>query len=388
MNSENSVSNWKLPLYKIYTDEEDVDLITKVIKRGTNWAIGPEIEEFEKSVRDYVGTDYCVALNSGTSALHATFLAYGFDKKSEIIVPSFSFISTVNSVLFVGSKPVFSDIEETNFGLDPELITEKITSNSRAIVPMDYGGLSCKIFDIKKISKEKNLILIEDAAEALGAKVKGKKVGSIADASIFSFCGNKVLTTGEGGAVVTNSKKIFEQLKLIRSHGRSDEKNYFNDPSGSKYIELGYNWRMSSITASLGISQMKKLDKIIKMRQENAEYISSRISKHKEIKILNPPDDYEHIYQMYTVQLANKNLRDRLHQHLTNKKIFSKVYFEPIHLTNYYRKKFNTKLGLLPKTERIADEVLTLPLYPNMTTDEKNYLIESIGEFFDHLENS
>jgi len=161
MNSENSVSNWKLPLYKIYTDEEDVDLITKVIKRGTNWAIGPEIEEFEKSVRDYVGTDYCVALNSGTSALHATFLAYGFDKKSEIIVPSFSFISTVNSVLFVGSKPVFSDIEETNFGLDPELITEKITSNSRAIVPMDYGGLSCKIFDIKKISKEKNLILID-----------------------------------------------------------------------------------------------------------------------------------------------------------------------------------------------------------------------------------
>ena len=233
MNSENSVSNWKLPLYKIYTDEEDVDLITKVIKRGTNWAIGPEIEEFEKSVRDYVGTDYCVALNSGTSALHATFLAYGFDKKSEIIVPSFSFISTANSVLFVGSKPVFSDIEETNFGLDPELITEKITSNSRAIVPMDYGGLSCKIFDIKKISKEKNLILIEDAAEALGAKVKGKKVGSIADASIFSFCGNKVLTTGEGGAVVTNSKKIFEQLKLIRSHGRSDEKNYFNDPSES-----------------------------------------------------------------------------------------------------------------------------------------------------------
>jgi len=388
MDSENSVSNWKLPLYKIYTDEEDVDLITNVIKRGTNWAIGPEIEEFEKSIREYVGTDYCVALNSGTSALHATFLAYGFDKSSEIIVPSFSFISTANSVLFVGSKPVFSDIEESHFGLDPELISEKITSSTRAIVPMDYGGLSCKIFEIQKVSQDKDIILIEDAAEALGAKVKGKKVGSNADASIFSFCGNKVLTTGEGGAVVTNSKKIFEQLKLIRSHGRSDGKNYFNDPSGSQYIELGYNWRMSSITASLGISQMKKLDKIIKMRQENAAYISSRISKHKEIKILNPPDDYEHIYQMYTIQLANKNLRDRLHQHLINKKIFSKVYFEPIHLTNYYRKKFDTKPGLLPITEKISNEVLTLPIYPNMTTDEKNYLIESIAEFFENNKNS
>ena len=206
--------NWKIPLYKIYSDDEDINLITKIIRRGTKWAIGPEIQEFEQSLCDYVGTDYSVTFNSGTSSLHAILLAYEIKNEDEVIVPSFSFISTANSVLFVGGIPKFADIETANYGLDPTSIKDKISPKSRAIIPMDYGGLPCKIQEIKTIATENNLILIEDAAESLGSSINNIKTGSMADSSIFSFCGNKVLTTGEGGAVVTNSEKIYEKLKI------------------------------------------------------------------------------------------------------------------------------------------------------------------------------
>ena len=249
---------------------------------------------------------------------------------------------------------------------------------------MDYGGNPCKIFDIAKIATEKKLFLIEDAAEALGASIKGKKVGNNADVSIFSFCGNKVITTGEGGAVTTNSKEIYEKIKSLRSHGRLDKNNYFNDPHQAKYHTIGYNWRMSALTASLGISQMKKLDKLISMRQKNAEDISNKLSKIKQIKIPNSSKENNHIYQMYTIRLPDKKIRDNLHEFLIKKRIFSKVYFNPIHLMPFYRKMFNLKRGDFPVTEKIADEILTLPLYPNMNNEEKEYLTQSIKEFFEN----
>ena len=377
---------WKIPLYKIYTDDEDLNLVTKIIKRGNRWAIGPEVEQFENAIKNYVGSDYCLTLNSGTSALHASLLAYELGKGAEIIVPSFTFISTVNSVLFVDAIPTFAEIEETNLGLDPELIQARISSRTKAIIPMDCGGLPCKIFEIKKQIEDAGLILIEDAAEALGSSVKGTKVGSNADATIFSFTGNKVLTTGEGGAITTNSREIYEKIKLIRSHGRIDKINYFNNPHESNYQGIGYNWRMSTITACLGITQLEKLDKIIKMRQENANFLSERLSKHSQIQVPKGNTEYIHIYQMYTIRLPNKIIRDKLHSHLLADGIFSKVYFYPIHLTDFYKNKFGTKSGILPVTEKIADQVLTLPIYPNMTIEEKNLLIESIDMFFEKLE--
>jgi len=381
------MNDWKIPLYKIYTDDEDVNLITKIIRRGTQWAIGPEIEEFENEIKKYVGSDYCVTLNSGTSALHAAFLAYGFGPNDEIIIPSFSFISTANAVQFVKSKPIFADIEENTFGLDSSSVLQKISNQTKAIVPVDVGGLSCNISEIKEIANNKNLILIEDAAEALGSSVNGNKVGSTSDCAMFSFCGNKVLTTGEGGAIVTNSKEIYEKIKLIRSHGRFDKTNYFDNVSESQYLELGYNWRMSTITAALGISQIQKLDKIIQMRKENAKFISSRLSRHSEIKVPNVPFGYDHIYQMYTIRLPNEKIRNALHEFLTEKKIFSKVYFNPIHTTSYYKKYFPVSDNSLNITEKISSQVLTLPLYPNMTNEEKNYLVTSIDEFFELKNN-
>ena len=380
---ETKNDDWILPLYKIYTDDEDINVITKIIKRGSNWAIGPEIEEFENSIKNYVGCDYCACLNSGTSSLHALLLAYNIKKGDEIIVPSFSFIATANAVLFVNGSPIFADIEEETFGIDPKSLKLQINEKTKAIIPMDYGGMSCNIFEIKKIAQENNITLIEDAAEALGSSIKGKKVGSIADSSIFSFCGNKVLTTGEGGSVVTNDKDIFEKVKLIRSHGRVDQKNYFQNNQESTYLMTGYNWRMSSITAALGISQIKKLDKIIRMRQQNAKYLNSRLAKFNEIKTPITPNGYEHIYQMYTIRVPNIKFRDELHDFLTKKKIFSKVYFTPIHKTKFYEDNIKIKSNMLTTTEKIANEILTLPLYPNMLSEELDYLIDSISEFIE-----
>ena len=218
---------WKIPLFKIYWDEDDVEAVTESIRAGMNWATGPNVAKFEESIASYVGTEYAVTFNSGTSAMHAALLSHGIKEGDEVIVPSFTFIATANVPLFVGAKPVFADIEEDTFGLDPEDVKEKITEKTKAIIPIHYGGCPCKIRELKEIAQDHDLILIEDAAESFGAKVKDEKVGTFGDSAMLSFCQNKIITTGEGGVIVTNSEEIYEKLKLIRSHGRWETQDYF-----------------------------------------------------------------------------------------------------------------------------------------------------------------
>jgi dTDP-4-amino-4,6-dideoxygalactose transaminase len=213
---------WKIPLFKIYCDQKDIESVTEIIKRGNYWATGPEIKKFEERIAEYVGIRYAVTFNSGTSALHAEMIAHGIKKDDEVIVPSFTFIATANTPLFAGAKPVFADIEQNNLGLDPGDIINKITSKTKAIIPIHYGGMPCKIKEISEIAEDHGLILIEDAAEAFGAKVNGKMVGTFGESTMLSFCQNKIITTGEGGCIVTDSKKIYAKLKLIRSHGRQE----------------------------------------------------------------------------------------------------------------------------------------------------------------------
>ena len=248
----------KIPLFKIFWDEEDIRAVKGVIKKGAYWTTGPQSKEFEKMIAEYIGTKYAVVFNSGTSALHAAVLAHNIKKGDEAIVPSFTFIATANALLFAGAKPVFADIESKTFGLDPEDVKEKITGKVKAIIPVHYGGSPCLIRELKEIAEDYNLILIEDAAESFGAKIKDKKVGTFGDSAMLSFCQNKVITTGDGGAVVTDSREIYEKLKLIRSHGRLEDTDYFSSWKDVDYVTLGYNYRMSDITAALGISNLKR----------------------------------------------------------------------------------------------------------------------------------
>ena len=372
---------WKIPLFKIYWDETDIEAVTKIIQRGSYWAIGSEIRDFEEKIAEYIDAQYAVAFNSGTSALHAILLANKIKKGDEVIVPSFSFISTANAPLFVGAKPVFAEIEEKTYGLTPEDVNERITKKTKAIIPIHYGGCPCLyIKDLKEIAEDNDLLLIEDAAESLGAKIGSKMIGSYGDSSMFSFCQNKVITTGEGGILLTNSKEIHKKLCLLVSHGRKENTNYFTSMDTIDYVNLGYNFRMPTMVAALGLSQLDKIDKVIAMRQKNAEYYTSQLSSTNNLKPPAKPKTFFNVYQMYTVQIGN-DLRDKLKNHLADKGIFSKVYFEPIHLTKFYRKKFGFKMGDLPVTEEISKKVLSLPMYPMLTKDEMNYIVEVIKNF-------
>jgi perosamine synthetase len=373
--------SWRIPLFRIYWDEDCIMEINEVIKSGMNWAIGPKVEEFENAISEYIGVKYTVSFNSGTSALHALLLAHEIRPGDEIIVPSFTFIATANATLFVGAKPIFADIEEETFGLDPQDVNEKITEKTRAIIAVHYGGCPCKVRELREIADDHRILLIEDAAEAFGAKIWDSKVGTFGDSAMFSFCQNKVITTGEGGAAVTNDKKIYERLKLIRSHGRLEDQQYFSSTQVGEYVELGYNWRLSNILAALGLAQIKKVDRIIEVRRKKAQMITEGLMKIKDIITPRPPEGYFHVYQLYTIRVPSK-MRDALMKYLTRKGIMSKIYFNPVHLTMFYKMKFGFKGGELPITEKVSKEVLSLPIYPTMTVEEINYIVNSIGEFF------
>jgi len=375
--------SWKIPLFKTYWDETDIESVTNVIKRGSYWATGPEIKEFEEKIAEYVGTKYAVTFNSGTSALHALLLAYDLKQGDEVIVPSFTFIATANAPLFVGAKPVFAEIEDRTYGLDPEDVKKRITPKTKAIIPIHYGGCPCLIRELKEIAEDHNLLLIEDAAESLGAKINDNKVGTFGDSAMFSFCQNKVISTGEGGAITTDSKEIYEKLKLIRSHGRLETQDYFSSTEYMDYVTLGYNFRMPTMNAALGLSQLKKIDKVIKMRRDKAEYMTKKLSRIKEITLPTAPPDYFHVYQMYTIRIdGTRQIRDRLIQYLGDKGISTKVYFEPVHLSYFYKNKFGFKRGDLSVTERIADQVLTFHTHPLLKNEEIDYISEEIDKFF------
>lgn len=374
--------DWKIPLFKIYWDEKDVKMVTDAIRRGMFWAIGPNIEKFEGMLADYIGTKYAVTFNSGTSALHATLLAFGIREGDDVIVPSFTFIATANAPLFIGAKPVFADVEGKTYGLDPEDVEAKITTKTTAIIPIHYGGCPCLIEELREIARKHNLLLIEDAAESLGATVDGKKVGSFGNAATLSFCSNKVITTGEGGAVVTNDNDIYERLKLIRSHGRAENISYFSSTEYMDYITLGYNFRMSDITAALAIAQLDKADKIIKMRREIAERMSAGLSGIAEIEIPNTPDGFFHVYQMYVMRVKEgREKRDALSAYLSQKGIMTKVYFHPVHLTHFYKNNLGYNCDL-PITEKASQQILALPMYPSLTEDDIYYITDEIATFF------
>jgi len=254
---------WEIPLFKMYWDDDDVASVSNTIKSGMSWAAGPDVSAFEQEIAHYIGTNYCLTFNSGTSALHAVLMAHGIGKNDEVIVPSFTFIATANAPLFVGAKPVFADIDDITYGLEPTDVNERITKKTKAIIPVHYGGCPCRIRELREIADDNHLLLIEDAAESFGAKVGDQMTGSFGESAMVSFCQNKIITTGEGGAIVTDSQDIYEKLKLIRSHGRFERADYFSTTAPMDYITLGYNFRISSITAALGRSQLRKVEKIL-----------------------------------------------------------------------------------------------------------------------------
>jgi len=370
----------KIPLFRIYWDEEDIRAVDEVIRSGMYWTTGPKSKEFERMIAEYLGRKYALVFNSGTSALHAAVLAHRI-KAGEVVVPSFTFIATSNALLMAGLKPIFADIEEKTFGLDPESVEAIITKRTKAIIPVHYGGSPCMIRELREIAEDHKVLLIEDAAESFGARIGKEKVGSFGDSAMISFCQNKVITTGEGGAVATDSQDVYERLKLVRSHGRLENMDYFSTWKAMDYVILGYNYRMSDITAALGISQLKKIGKLVQMRRREAARLTAALGRVKSITPPRPPEGYYHIYQMYTLRMkGGREVRNKLANHLAEKGISAKVYFYPVHSTHFYKNvlKYHCRL---PVTDKVSQQVLSLPIYPSMTNKEIDHIIDEIKSF-------
>lgn len=372
----------KIPLFKMYYENDDVEAVSDVIRRGSYWALGPEIERFEKAIAAFVGRKYALAFNSGTSALHTLLLAHDV-KGKEVIVPSFTFIATANAVVLAGGKPVFAETEHDTFGLDAEDVRKKITKDTKAIIPLHYGGSTSKhIEELRKIAKDHNLILIEDAAESLGSSLRGKKAGTFGDSAMFSFCQNKVIATGEGGIIVTDDENVFERCKLFRSHGRVELKeDYFSSAKDNDYIIAGFNYRMPAMVAALGLSQFSKMEKIVNMRKNIAKRYDEAFRQIKGIKLMDLKDNIS-VHQMYTITLEDERTRDALQEHLMKSGVMTKIYFCPVHLKTLYKRDWHYNEGDLPKTEDLSRRVLSLPLYPTLSDAEVNQVIDGVRSYF------
>lgn len=361
----------------MYWDQDDLEQVNAAMSIGMNWALGPQIPAFEKMVADYIGTRYCLTFNSGTSALHAALLAHGIGPGDEVIVPSFTFIATANAPKFVGAKPVFADIETETFGLDPVDVEAKITPRTKAIIPVHYGGFPCQIKDLKKIAQDHGIVLIEDAAEAFGAKIGNTKVGAFGDSAILSFCQNKIITTGEGGAFVTDSRDLYEKMKLLRSHGRPDTLDYFSTIEVLDYVTLGFNFRISTMTAALGIAQMHKVDSLVEKRRSDADYYQKALSSVSGILVpIAKPGSYA-VYQLFSIRTKN---RSGLMKFLESKGIMTKIYFSPVHKTHYYQKVLGYTCSL-PNTDIVSEDIISIPFYPGISREEMDYVIQAIKKF-------
>jgi len=370
-----------IPLFRIDCSAVDVHAAVSVLERGVEWAGGREVEQLEQRIAAYVGVRHCVVMNSGTSALHVALLAHGVRPGDEVIVPSFAFIATANCVLMAGATPVFAEVEEERLGLDPQDVEGRVTSKTRAIVCVHYGGLACRIADLKTIAARHGLILIEDAAEALGTEAAGRRSGSFGHSAILSFCQNKVVSTGEGGALLTDLDDVAARARLLRSHGRADDAAYFTSAHSGDYVALGYNFRLSNILAALAESQMHRLEDIIERRRSAADRYRSLLGGLHGVLLPNEGAEDRHVYQLFTIRLSDgPQARNGLQKLLASQGVASKVYFSPIHLTSFYRSQCGCRHGDLPFTERLGDEVLSLPIWPGMSWRDVSRVCELVRQ--------
>lgn len=365
-----------IPYGHQWVDEGDIKEVVKVLK--SDWLTqGPKVEEFEIAIAKYCGAKYAVAVSSGTAALHSAFLAAGIKPGDEVITTPLTFAATANAIVYCGGKPVFADIKTDTLNINPELIEGLITPKTKAIAPVDFAGQPCDYDEILKIAKRHNLLVIEDAAHALGSEYKGKKIGSFADMTIFSFHPVKAITTGEGGMVLTNNRSFYEKLKIFRHHGiiKKPER-------GSWYYEIekpGYNYRLTDFQCALGKSQLKRINKFVKRRRE---IVAQYNKAFKNIEEIITPTEKKYIraaWHIYPIQLRLEKLktgRKEIFEELKRLGLGVQVHYLPLHLQPFYKNKFGYKKGDFPVAEKYYERAITLPLFPKMADSDVKYVIK------------
>ncbi|ODV54875.1 UDP-4-amino-4,6-dideoxy-N-acetyl-beta-L-altrosamine transaminase [Lysinibacillus fusiformis] len=359
-------------------DEADIEAVVETL-RSPFLTQGPKVEEFEQSVADYVGAKYAVAFSNGTAALHGACYAAGIGAGDEVITTPITFASTSNAILYCGGTPVFADIDSQTYNIDPEEIKKNITSKTKAIIPVDFTGQPVNLDEIMTIAEEHKLIVIEDGAHSFGASYKGRKIGSQAHMTMFSFHPVKPITTAEGGVIATDSEEYYEKLKLFRSHGIS--KTPYAVEQGDWYYEmteLGFNYRMTDIQAALGLSQIKKIDKFINIRREIADIYQEALDQFPGVILPKQLDGTNSGWHLYIIQLDQAVLNK------TRKEIFNEmrtcnigvhVHYIPVYWHPYYEQLGFSK-GICNVAESWYEGALTLPIFPSMEKSDVNNVIE------------
>ncbi|WP_456324643.1 UDP-4-amino-4,6-dideoxy-N-acetyl-beta-L-altrosamine transaminase [Desulfonauticus submarinus] len=363
-------------------DEDDIVSVCSVLR--SDWlTTGPKVSEFEQAIANYVGARYAVAVSSGTAALHCAMYALGIGPGDEVIMPPITFAATANCVCYMGGRPVFADVEPDTLLINPDDVEKQITPKTKAIIAVDYAGQPCDYDKLQVLAKKYGLALVADGCHALGAKYKGKKVGSLADLTVFSFHPVKHITTGEGGAIVTDNEELAERMRKFRNHGISLDAQQ-REKIGSWFYEieeLGYNYRITDIQCALGISQLKKLPVFLKRRREIARQYDLAFKDIKEIFPLTVKKNILHAYHLYVVRLNSKLAgmdRKDLFQKLRKKGIGVNVHYIPVHLHPFYRRKFGYGLGLCPVAEDAYEEILSLPIFPGMGDGDVERVVEAV----------
>ena len=371
-----------LPYGRQWIDEEDIEAVIQVLRSA--WiTTGPKVIEFEEAFAKFVGAKYAVAVSSGTAALHAAMYAIGIKPGDEVIVPAMTFAASANCVVFQGGTPVFVDVDPETLLIDPKQVEAKITPRTKAVIAVDYTGQPCDYDVLRSIADRYGLILVADACHALGARYKGRPVGTLADLNVFSFHPVKHITTGEGGMITTDNPDFAERMRIFRNHGITTDYRQ-REKQGSWFyemVDLGYNYRITDIQCALGLSQLNKLPGWVKRRQEIAQEYDAAFAEFPAIRPLKVRADVSHAYHLYVVRLDLSQLRAtraEIFTALRAEGIGVNVHYIPVHLHPFYRKRFGTGPGLCPVAEAAYEEIITLPLFPRMGDNDVEDVITAV----------
>lgn len=373
-----------------FIDDEDVEAVVSTLKSPA-LTCGPKIAQLEEKLCEITGAKYAVAISNGTAALHVAAMAAGIGEGDEVIVSSITFAASANCVRYCGATPVFADIRPDTYNIDPENIRRLITPRTKAVVAVDFSGQAVELDEIRRICKEYNLLLIEDAAHAIGTRYKGQPVGSIADMTCFSFHPVKTVTSGEGGAITTNDEELYRKLVLYRAHGITRDREQMQHPTDAKWyyeqIDLGYNYRMTDIQAALLISQLKKLPAFSARRKEIVKKYDEAFADMPQIRIQREIAESDTTRHLYILRLNTALLncdRQQFFDALYAENVCPQVHYIPVYWHPYYEKMGYEK-GLCPNAESYYNESMSIPLYYAMTDEDVDDVIRAVKKLVDYF---
>jgi perosamine synthetase len=358
---------------------KEIDAVCEVL-RGPDLSLGPKLTEFEKAFTDYTGSKRAVAVNSGTSGLFLSMLALGIATGDEVITTPFTFIASASSIMMVGAKPVFVDIDPENLNIDPAKIEARITERTKAILPVEVYGNPAGLDKVSEIAKKHNLPVIEDSCEALGSELNGKKAGTFGTMSVFGFYPNKQITTGEGGMILTNNDSLADMCVSLRNQGRGPDGTWLG------HDRLGYNFRLSDINCALGIVQLSRIEQIKTKRLQVAKWYQQMLADETRLIVPTEPDGCDMSWFVFVVRLADGftlDHRDHILREMRNENIQVSNYFPPVHLQPFMVELFGYSQGDFPVTEAASKSTIALPFHNNLTKDEVAIVCKTLKEVLD-----